>query len=48
MTPEEIAAGQVLTEKKRKGRLSTILTTPQSRLEGDVATGDTGFEKLGG
>lgn len=42
-TTEEVARGQL--EKKRKGRVSTILTTPQSRLE----DGETeGFERLGG
>lgn len=43
-TEQEIAKGQL--EKKRKGRLSTILTTPRSRLEeGEEAEG---FERLGG
>jgi predicted lipid-binding transport protein (Tim44 family) len=46
-TAEEVAAGQLQTEKKRKGRLSTILTTPKSRLE-DVTTDGTVMEKLGG
>lgn len=43
-TTEEIARGQL--EKKRKGRLSTILTTPQSRLESDGEVQQ--FERLGG
>ena len=42
-TTEEIARGQL--EKKRKGRLSTILTSPKSRLEEGEAEG---FERLGG
>lgn len=42
-TTQEVARGEL--EKKRKGRLSTILTSPQSRLqEGE----DAGFERLGG
>lgn len=46
-TAEELAAGQINTEKKRKGRLSTILSTPKSRLEG--GTNETeGMERLGG
>lgn len=45
-TAEEIAAGQLQTEKKRKGRLSTILTTPKSRMEDDEE--DEGMERLGG
>lgn len=43
-TADEIARGQL--EKKRKGRLSTILTTPQSRLENDGEVQQ--FERLGG
>lgn len=42
-TTEEVARGQL--EKKRKGRLSTILSTPKSRLEDEE---DSGFERLGG
>lgn len=42
-TNDEIARGQL--EKKRRGRLSTILTSPQSRLEDGQ---DEGFERLGG
>lgn len=42
-TTEEVARGQL--EKKRKGRVSTILTTPQSRLEDGE---EEGFERLGG
>ena len=42
-TTEEVARGQL--EKKRKGRLSTILTSPQSRLEDGE---DQAFERLGG
>lgn len=42
-TNEEVARGQL--EKKRKGRLSTILTSPRSRLaDGE----EEGNEKLGG
>lgn len=48
MTPEEIAAGQMTNAKPRRGRLSTILTTPQSLLGAGNSLGDTGFEKLGG
>lgn len=43
-TTDEIAKGEL--ERKRKGRLSTILTTPRSRL--DAGETDVGFEKLGG
>lgn len=46
-TAEELAAGQINTEKKRKGRLSTILSTPKSRLEGGTYEGET-MERLGG
>ena len=46
-TAEELAAGQINTEKKRKGRLSTILSTPKSRLEGGT-TETEGMERLGG
>lgn len=46
-TAEELAAGQINTEKKRKGRLSTILTTPKSRLI-DSGTETEGMERLGG
>jgi predicted lipid-binding transport protein (Tim44 family) len=42
-TNEEVARGQL--EKKRKGRLSTILTTPASRLLDGESEGN---EKLGG
>lgn len=42
-TTEEVATGQL--EKKRKGRLSTILTSPKSRLEEGA---DEEFERLGG
>lgn len=46
-TAEEIASGQIQVEKKRKGRLSTILSTPKSRLEG--VSGEEGvMERLGG
>lgn len=46
-TAEELAAGQINVEKKRKGRLSTILTTPKSRLiDGETET--EGMERLGG
>lgn len=43
-TTDEVAKGEL--EKKRKGRLSTILTTPRSRL--DAGETEVGFEKLGG
>lgn len=43
-TTEEVATGQL--EKKRKGRVSTILTTPKSRLEDGEE--EEGFERLGG
>lgn len=42
-TADEIARGEL--DRKRKGRLSTILTTPQSRLDADSSVGN---EKLGG
>lgn len=41
-TADEIARGEL--DRKRRGRLSTILTTPQSRLDAD----SSGNEKLGG
>lgn len=43
-TTDEVARGEL--EKRRKGRLSTILTTPRSRL--DAGETEVGFEKLGG
>lgn len=43
-TTQEVSRGEL--EKKRRGRLSTILTTPKSRL--DAGETDVGFEKLGG
>jgi predicted lipid-binding transport protein (Tim44 family) len=42
-TTEELARGEL--ERKRRGRLSTILTSPRSRLDQGV---DEGFERLGG
>ena len=42
-TTEELARGEL--ERKRRGRLSTILTSPKSRLDQGV---DEGFERLGG
>lgn len=43
-TTEEVAKGEL--EKKRRGRLSTILTTPQSRLNPGDTTDQV--ERLGG
>lgn len=47
LTPQEIAAGQMTNDKPRRGRVSTILTNPQSLL-GTDSVGDAGNEKLGG
>lgn len=46
-TADELATGQINIDKKRKGRLSTILTTPKSRLEDETLEGE-GMERLGG